>query len=313
MKLGELKKVDLREYWKHEEYNFSKWLSEEKNIELLSDEIGIELVNIQTEAPSGRYSVDILAEDEETKRKVIIENQLETTNHDHLGKIITYASGYDADIVIWLVKDYREEHKQAIDWLNENTNSKINFFLIRVELWQIDNSAFAPKFNIISQPNDWAKALKDSKREGQLSELQMMQLDFWSKFKSYSEENKTKLKLRKERPQHWFDFTYGSPTSHISLTINTQQSQLGCEVYIPDSKQTYQYLLNHKEEIEKQISSKLEWMELPNKKASRIKLSTSADLEKEDKWQEYFEWMKSTAELFQKVFGKYKIKDVNLE
>lgn len=313
MKLGELKKVDLRDVWQHEEYDFSKWLAEEQNIELLSNEIGIELVNIQTEAPSGRYSVDITAEDEETKRKVIIENQLETTNHDHLGKIITYASGYDADIVIWLVKDYREEHKQAIDWLNENTNSKINFFLIRVELWQIDNSAFAPKFNIISQPNDWAKALKDSKREGQLSELQMMQLDFWSKFKSYAEENKTKLKLRKERPQHWFDFTYGSPTSHISLTINTQQSQLGCEVYIPDSKQTYQYLLNHKEEIEKQISSKLEWMELPNKKASRIKLSTSADLEKEDKWQEYFEWMKSTAELFQKVFGKYKIKDVNAE
>lgn len=311
MKLGELKKVDLRDVWQHEEYDFSKWLAEEKNIELLSNEIGIELVNIQTEAPSGRYSVDITAEDEETKRKVIIENQLEITNHDHLGKIITYASGYDADIVIWLVKDYREEHKQAIDWLNENTNSKINFFLIRVELWQIDNSPIAPKFNVISQPNDWAKALKAGKGEGQLSETQMMQLDFWSKFKRYAEENKTKLKLRKERAQHWFDISYGNSTSHLSLTINTQQNQLGCEIYIPNSKQTYEYLLNHKDEIEKQIGHKLEWMELPKKKASRAKLSTNADLDKEEKWQEYFEWMKSTAEQFQKVFSKYKIKEVN--
>lgn len=311
MKLGELKKANLRDVWQHEEYDFSKWLAEEQNIELLSTEIGIELTNVQTEAPSGRYSVDITAEDEETKRKVIIENQLETTNHDHLGKIITYASGYDADIVIWLVRDYREEHKQAIDWLNENTNSKINFFLIRVELWQIDDSPLAPKFNIISQPNDWAKALKDTKIKGQLSETQMMQLDFWNKFKSYAEENNTKLKLRKERPQQWFDISYGSSNSHISLTIQTQKKQIGCEVYIPASKQIYEYLLSHKEEIEKQIGNQLEWMELPNKKASRIKLSTNADLEKENKWQEYFEWMKSTAESFQNVFSKYKFRDVN--
>lgn len=311
MKLGELKKVNLREVWQHEEYDFSKWLAEKQNIELLSEEIGIELINIQTEAPSGRYSVDILAEDEETKRKVIIENQLETTNHDHLGKIITYASGYDADIVIWLVKDYREEHKQAIDWLNENTNSKLNFFLIRVELWQIDNSPFAPKFNIISQPNDWAKALKDTKREGQLSETKMMQLDFWNKFISYAEEKKTRLKLRKGQPQHWYDISYGSSVSHISLTINTQQNQLGCEIYIPDSEQTFLYLRNLKDEIEKQIGYSLEWMDLPGKKASRIKISTKADLDHEDKWMEYFEWMRNAAELFQKVFGKYKIKDIN--
>jgi len=100
MKLGELKKVDLRDIWQHEEYNFSKWLAEEKNIELLSKEIGIEFDNIQTEAPSGRYSVDIIAEEEGTGKRIIIENQLEMTNHDHLGKIITYASGYDAEKVI---------------------------------------------------------------------------------------------------------------------------------------------------------------------------------------------------------------------
>ncbi len=311
MKLGELKKVDLREVWQHEEYGFSKWLTEEKNIELLSREIGIEFDNVQTEAPTGRYSVDILAEEEATGRKIIIENQLEITDHDHLGKIITYASGYDADIIIWLVREFREEHKQAIDWLNEKTESKINFFLIRVELWQIENSPIAPKFNIISQPNDWAKTLRDSKVSGQLSETKMMQLDFWSKFKSYCEEQKTKLKLRKVQPQHWYDLSYGSSTAHLSLTINTQNNQLGCEIYIPNSKETFEYLKTKKELIEKEIGTQLEWMDLPEKKACRIKIVNGATIEDEGKWLEYFEWMKSKAELFQRVFIKYKIKDYN--
>ena len=304
MKLGELKKVALREIWKHEEYDFSKWLADEKNIDLLSTEINIELVNIRTEAPSGRYSVDIVAEEEGTGRKIIIENQLEITNHDHLGKIITYASGYDAEIVIWLVKDYQEEHKQAIDWLNENTNSKLNFFLIRIELWQIDNSAVAPKFYIISQPNDWAKALKENKRDGQLTDTKMMQLDFWNKFKSYSEDLKSQLKLRKAQPQHWYDISYGNSTSHISRTIKTQNNMIGCEIYIPDSKETFEYLKTNKDTIENEIGKKLAWMDLNGKKASRIKLSKEADLENQEKWDEYFGWMKSTAELFQIVFGK---------
>lgn len=309
MKLGELKKVDLRDVWKHEEYDFSKWLAEEKNIELLSSEIGIEFDNVQTEAASGRYSVDILAEEEGTGRKIIIENQLEITNHDHLGKIITYASGYDAEIIIWIVRDFREEHKQAIDWLNENTDSKINLFLIRVELWRIDDSPVAPKFNLISQPNDWAKALKENKKEGVLSDLKMMQLDFWDKFKNYSEDHKTKLKLRKAQPQHWYDLSYGSSNSHLSLTINTQINQLGCEIYIPNSKEMFEYLKLKKEEIEIEIGSKLEWMDLPDKKASRIKIVSEGNIEKVENWNNYFEWMKSKAELFHSVFSKYKMKE----
>jgi len=137
----------------------------------------------------------------------------------------------------------------------------------------------------------------------------MMQLDFWNKFKSYSEDQKTKLKMRKAQPQHWYDISYGSSTSHISLTINTQTNQLGCEIYIPNSKTVFEYLKSQKENIEKEIGVTLEWMDLPEKKASRIKISSNGDIEIEDKWNEYFAWMKSTAELFQKVFVKYKGKE----
>ena len=149
MKLGKLQKVDLRKAWNHEALDFTNWLAKDENLKLLGDEIEIELQLIQTEASVGKFNVDILAEEENTGRKIIIENQLETTDHSHLGQIITYASGYDAEIIIWIVKDVRDEHKQAIDWLNEHTDSKIGFFLIVIELWQIGDSLPAPKLNVV--------------------------------------------------------------------------------------------------------------------------------------------------------------------
>src|SRR5688500_799529 len=119
--LAKLKTLDLREVWGHEASDFTIWLSQEENLNLLSEEIGVTIKLLQVEANVGKFNVDILAEEESSERKIIIENQLEDTNHDHLGKIITYASGYDASIVIWIVRDFREEHRKAIDWLNEHT------------------------------------------------------------------------------------------------------------------------------------------------------------------------------------------------
>ncbi len=158
--LSKLNKVNLRDVWEHEALDFTNWLAQEENLEALSEEIGIDINLIKTEASVGKFNVDILAEDEATRRKIIIENQLEQTNHDHLGKIITYASGYDAEVIIWIVKDVRDEHQRAIEWLNEHTDEDINFFLIKIELWQIENSNPAPKFEIICSPNEWAKTIK---------------------------------------------------------------------------------------------------------------------------------------------------------
>ena len=135
MKLGKLEKVkDLRSVWKHEANDFTKWLAKEENLNTLSEEIGIDIELVSTEAKTGSFSTDILAVEANTNNKIIIENQLEATNHDHLGKIITYASGHDAKTIIWIVKEAREEHRQAIDWLNEHTDEEINIFLCRIEL-----------------------------------------------------------------------------------------------------------------------------------------------------------------------------------
>ncbi|MBT3704771.1 DUF4268 domain-containing protein [Candidatus Peregrinibacteria bacterium] len=304
MELKRLKKVELRKAWAHEATDFTTWLSQNENLELLSDEIGLGIKLLQTEASVGRFNVDILAEEENTGRKIVIENQLEITNHDHLGKIITYASGLDAEIIIWIVKDVRDEHKQAVDWLNEHTDEKIYIFVIKMELWQIGNSDTAPKFQIISKPNDWAKSLK-SNTGGQLTETKVMQLAFWDKFKEFVQDKKSILRLRKPRPQHWYDISIGNSNAHISLTLHSQNGKIGCEIYINHDQELYSALEKYKTDIEKELNDKLIWMPLEGKKATRIRLLTDADLYKTGDWEEYFEWLKSEAELFQKIFSKY--------
>ena len=305
MKLEKIKKVDLRKAWNKEAVDFTNWLAEKENLALLSDEIGIDIDLIQTEASVGKFNVDILAEEENTGRKIIIENQLEPTNHDHLGKVITYASGFDAGIIIWIVSDVRDEHKQAIDWLNDHTDEKINFFAIKMELWQIGDSPFAPKFQIISKPNDWAKAVKQSAAQTTLTKGKLLQLNFWDKFKEYAQSKAAKLRLRRTSPQHWYDISLGFSEAHISLTVNIRDDLLGCEIYIPDSKELFYGLKKHKDKIEKELDFEVNWMDLPEKKASRIKVSKEANVSESEDWEEHFEWLKDVAERFQKVFSKY--------
>ena len=303
--LGELKKVDLRKAWNHEANDFTTWLAQEENLSLLSDEVGTDIKLIQTEASVGKFNVDILAEEENTGRKIVIENQLDVTNHDHLGKIITYASGYNAEIIIWIVEDVRDEHKQAIDWLNDHTDEDVNFFAIKMELWQIGDSPFAPKFQIISRPNDWAKTIKKSVGQTELTDTKILQLEFWNKFKEFAQNKSTKLRLRKTSPQHWYDISLGVSEAHMSLTVNIRECLLGCEIYIPDSKKIFFELIKNKDKIENGLEEKLKWMELPNKKASRIKLSKEGDINNTDNWDNYFDWFVVEAEKFQRVFPGY--------
>lgn len=302
--LGKIMKVELRKAWNHEASDFTNWLAEEENLRLLSDEIGIDIKLIQTEATVGRFNVDILAEEEDTGNKIVIENQLEPTNHDHLGKIITYASGFDANMVVWVVKEAREEHRQAIDWLNEHTDEDLAFFLIQVELWQIGDSPFAPKFEIISKPNDWAKTVKQSVSGSKITDTKARQLEFWEQFKTFAESRNTPLRIQKPSPQHWLNISVGSSHAHISLTLNSFDGVMRTELYIPDNKEIYHFLEQRKADIEKELGYEVEWMELPGKKASRIKAEFPGMIDTTEEWEKYFAWLQETAERFQKVFSK---------
>jgi len=237
MKLGSLKKIDdLRQIWEHEAINFTRWLARPENVQLLSDEIGINIRVLQTEAAVGNFAVDIRAEEVETGKKIIIENQLERTNHDHLGKIITYAAGHEAEIIIWIVKDFRDEHKQALDWLNEHTDDKINFFGINIELWQIDNSALAPKFNIVSQPNEWTKALRVATAKGELSENSSKLIGFLDSFVSYCRETETLLHLGRPQPATPAYYNIGIKTNEgwIAVKLNNSRKTVKVDYYFKE-------------------------------------------------------------------------------
>ncbi len=302
--LGRITKGDPRDIWKHEAYDFTKWLAKEENLGLLSEELGIRIKLIGTEANVGKYAVDILAEDENTGKKIIIENQLEYTDHDHLGKIITYASGYDAEIIIWIAKDANEEHRQAVDWLNEHTDEALCFFLIKVELWRINESPYAPKFHIISQPNNWVKIIRASPRG--LSEANLMQLDFWSKFKSHAEEKKVNFRLKMPNPLSYYYVSINRPGETIALVMSIKYKFIRCEIYITGPKEIYYGHYENKDEIEKQMGEKLVWQELPGKTASRIHITKeNVDVTNKEIWEECFDWFILKAEKFQEVFGKY--------
>jgi len=303
--LSRLKQVDLREAWQHEAYDFTKWLAEDENIELLSDEIGVEIVIIEKEASVGRFNVDILAEESNTGNNIIIENQLEKTDHDHLGKLITYAAGIDAGIVIWVVKETQEEHQQAVEWLNEKTNTELSFFLVQIELWQIDDSNYAPKINVIEKPNYWSKDVKSSVEKTKLTDTKKMQLEFWTKLKDYAQEQGYNINFRKPRAQHWYDISFGTSEAHISLSVNTQKGNISTDVYIPDSPEAFDNFYENKEEIETEVGSSLDWQELPEKKASRVRLTKSYSISNNDDWSEAFDWMIEKVLLFKKVFSKY--------
>ncbi|GAB5473906.1 MAG: DUF4268 domain-containing protein [Maribacter sp.] len=305
--LGKLTKIDLRKFWKHEALDFTRWLAQEENIQLLSDEIGISLVDVRPEEAIGRYSVDIVASDEDSDKKIIIENQLESTDHKHLGQLITYASGFNASIVIWIVKDAREEHQKAVEWLNNNTTSQLSFFLIQMELWQIGHSPFAPKFHVLVEPNDWAKQLQNAPSDSkELTDTKLTQLEFWKQFINYSKENNTSLRIgRKARPQHWYNISFGTSEAHISLTVHSRENSMACSIYIPKSPKLYENFLIKKESIEAALALELHWQELDGKLASRISISTEADLDNESEWDSYFQWLKDKAEKMAKEFIKY--------
>ena len=304
MTLSRLTEVDLREVWQNEATDYTNWLANEENLRLLSDEIGIEIVLETTEASIGRFRVDILAKEEITGRKIIIENQLEQTNHDHLGKIITYASGLDAEIIVWIVKDVRDEHEKAVNWLNENTDEKINFFAIRMELWKIGDSQIAPKFHVISQPNDWAKDAKKTSERSELSERAKLQLEFWEKFNEFVISRDQTFNLRKPYPQHWYSLSVGSSKANISLSIIFAKRLMRCEIYIPDNKSLYYELENEKEFIESKLDYELEWNPLVNKKASRIITEKKLDLNDSSNWENGFIWLMETTKEFRTVFSK---------
>lgn len=270
MKLGRLEEVDIRKIWKHEQYDFSNWLAEKDNLELLNDAIGLTLSEVEKEVYVGSYRCDLVGKDEVTGEKVIIENQLEASNHDHLGKIITYASGLDANVVVWIVKEAREEHRSAIEWLNNNTATSINLFLIEIHAYQIGDSIYAPKFEVLEKPNGFIKNAKTQSGSGEFNKSQSERLEFWTRFNEIVVERGKPFNVRKASTDHWYDIAIGVSAAHVGLNLINKDGCVVVELYINDDKDLYDLLEHSKTDIELKLGLQLDWQRLDDKKASRI-------------------------------------------
>lgn len=308
MNLGKLEEIEnLREVWPNEALDFTPWLAQSENIVILSDAIGMDISVEETESPVGDFSADILATETGSGRKIIIENQLKDTDHEHLGKLITYASGKSADVVIWIVKHAREEHRSAIEWLNSHTDDDVGFFLCEIKLFRIGKSDPAAKFEVIEKPNDWTKEIKKSGNA--ITETKQQRYDYWTAFNEYAFKDvafSRHFKQRKPSFDHWMDFSMGSSAYHLSVRQLRESNELAVDFYIQEDKNLFSFLLDRKEQIEADSGLEFDWKELPGKKSSRIVVSKgSISFSNNGQWDSQFEWIKQTMVRMKGAFKKH--------
>lgn len=305
MELGRLQKIDLRSQWKNEGLDFTPWLAKEENIALLSETIGIELEVQSSEEFVGPFRADILCVDTTDNHYVLIENQLEKTDHIHLGQLMTYAAGLNAVTIIWIAQKFTEEHRAALDWLNSITDDTFNFFGIEIELYKIGNSVPAPMFNIVSKPNDWAKAVKKTANNQPITETKQLQQEYWQGLKDFVEENNAKFRMQKPLPQHWTNIALGKSNFYLSATCSTRDNTISIWLNITgdNAKANFDKLLEiAKENSLIEISPNLQWLRLDERKSSYVILSTNGNISKKENWNEQFIWYKNNIELFIKFF-----------
>jgi hypothetical protein len=312
--LGRLEKVDLRTAWTSESGDFTPWLAKAENLKLLGETIDIELELEAQERAVGPFSADILCRDTASDDHwVLIENQLERTDHKHLGQLLTYAAGLKAATIGWIAERFTEEHRAALDWLNDITGERFAFFGLELELWRIGNSPMAPKFNIVSKPNDWSRTVQSSAAaSGELPEIKKIQLQFWIAFREYMAQKKSFISCHKAFPQHWITHSIGrsgfnlnSIASSWNSETNAGGSEIRVELNIHDNnaKKHFALLSAQKEAIENDFGQPLVWHNPLNKKASKIYIRQTADFTDAEKWPEQHEWLRTNLEKMHRVFA----------
>ena len=316
--LGRLEKVGLRAAWTSESGDFTPWLAQEENLRLLGEVIDIELELEAQEKEVGPFRADILCRDTATGNWVLVENQLERTDHCHLGQLLTYAAGLNAVTIVWIAERFTPEHRAALDWLNERTDEKINLFGLEIELWRIGDSPIAPKFNIISQPNDWSRTVVAGTRG--VSKTEQLQLRFWTAFKEHMELKSSSIRCQKPAARGWLSHPFGSSgfrLSSVASTYNSDKRVYDPEIRVdvnldgPNAKLEFAALEQQRESIETALGFGLTWHNPEGKVACRIYTRRDANFADEALWPEQFEWLRLRAEALHRVFGPI-VKNLNL-
>ena len=297
--LGRIEKIDLREAWPNEAEDFTPWLSEQ-GLDELGEALGLELEMQSREAPVGSFALDMLCTELGTKRTVIIENQLEKTDHDHLGKLLTYAGGFDANVIVWIAKEFRDEHRQALELLNQRTGEDTEFFGLVIELWKIGNSHPAPHFKMVVAPNRIIKGESERNRRYR---------EFFQKLIDSLREVGFIKKALVAQPSNSYYFSAGHADRVRYGARLTGRGEARIEIYIDSddrewNKVLFDKLMKHRDDIESYLSESLEWERQDDRRHSIVAISRKGSIDDNpEKLEETRDWMVEKLLDFKRVFG----------
>lgn len=313
--LGRLTSVEIRDYWKNEAQDFTPWLAKPENIALLAKALGVELEVVSVERAVGPFSADILCQGSDG-RYVLVENQLEKTDHTHLGQLLTYAAGIETGVNVWIAQRFTEEHRAALDWLNtfkratgEATGDSVHFFGIEIELWRIGDSPPAPRFNVISRPHEWRPT--DIVTAASMRPMQQLQLEYWDAFRSYLQAQGGPIQTGKPQPRHYIELPIGKAGVNLSA-VATEWDENGHKteglnrvelmLKAPNAKSYYEQLQTDRAAITAELGEELAWNNPDKAQMCRLFVCRAANISDRSDWQNQFSWLQERLERFQKVF-----------
>src|SRR5271157_1430826 len=298
---GVLRRVNLRDLWPREATDFTPWLA--SNLSALGEALGMDLDLKQQEAPVGDFSLDILAHDLNRSRTVVIENQLESTNHDHLGKLLTYAAGHNATVVVWIAKEIREEHRQALDWLNQHTDEDLEFFGVIVEVLRIDESRPAYVFRLVAFPNEYRKGVVSAAASSKGEAYRRFFQDLIDELR----ERHRFTGARVAQPKQGYSFSTGHSEASYGLSF-ARGGKVRTDLYIAggdasQNKELFDRLASDRENIEKEYGAALEWERRDNRSACRIAIYRPGTIDDVKLHDELLKWSIEQLLKFKRVFG----------
>jgi hypothetical protein len=291
--LGRLEQVPVREAWPDEARDFTPWLL--ANADRLSEALNMDLDLKKAEHPVGDFSLDLIGEDAVTGQRVIIENQLERSDHRHLGQLLTYAGGTEPAVVIWLAQSFREEHISALHWLNASTSSGIGFFAVQVDVFRIGNSVLAPQFTLVVQPNEWQRTLRQ-RSEAEIAPRRLLYQEYWQTvIDQIAETHPEWTNARKAPLQNWIAFPTGLRGVHYSVEFTSAGLEAGFSLNSRDPElnaMRFNLMKSHMNEIEAAMGAKTEWKG-PHSSWSgfNIHCERPASIEDRSSWPEFTTWI----------------------
>ena len=296
--LGNLKSIDLRRIWPREDENFTPWLFKKENLTRLANVLNMKLDPLGKEMEVGQFYADIVCRNTTDNSLAVIENQLGETDHDHLGKVLTYAAELGAVTVIWIAVDFTTEHRNTFDWLNENMSDRLQFFGVKLELIQIDNSCLAPKFTVIAKPNNWIRPVIEGDSRTR----------FWSKFREYLTESNSSLDPREqsENPQY-FGFRIGEiPDIWLAAWRHQNNTYFAANLHLKgqNSELYFDRLKEQQDEIETEFGGTLRWERSPkhNRPVPQVGLYKNMNSPEDVDWPNQFEWLRLNLEKLDEIF-----------